>query len=193
MDSFPGLLMDSLPLATFKWKTQSKSTQVTSGKSTQRDFRFCQSFGDHTSKNLSLHLRYLQRLPGLSPSLDLNTHSHIKKVDLYVGSGCTLSCLCRHTWRSLENKGCISEKSREGYNQQGWWLRGSPDHWRCKWLLQVGAAGWMLDAPGWRWRRKLCLTTPWQVSPSKTQLLRLTMGPGNFSRAVYFPLACRQF
>lgn len=121
--------------------------QVTSGKSTQRDLRawFCQCFGDHISKNLDLYLRCLQRSLGLSLSLDLNAH---KTGWAYKWFECALNYLCRHTWRSLENKGFFSEKGREGYNQQGWWLRGSTDDWRCKWLLQVGAAGWMVDAPG---------------------------------------------
>lgn len=170
-------------------------TQATSEKSTQRDFRpwFCQSFGDHMSKNLGLHLRCLQRLLRLSPSLDLNTHSHIKKVDLHMSLGVHWA-VCVDTLGGLWRIKASSQRSvgKGITNRHGGWeatLTTEGANGYYKWELQVGCQ--MLQ--GWRWRRKLCLTTPWQISPSKTQLLGLIMGPGNFSWAVYFPLACRQF
>lgn len=150
MDSFPGLLMDSLPLAIFKWKIQSKSNTSY--------FREIHTEGLQALVLPKLWRPYEQE-PGPSPEVPSETteaqpklgpeHTlSYKEGGLTHGFGCTLSCLCRHTWRSLENKGFFSEKRGEGYNQQAWRLRGCADHWRCKWLLQVGAAGWMPDAPG---------------------------------------------
>lgn len=67
------------------------------------------------SKNLDLHLRCLQRPLGLSLSLDLNAH---KIGWTYKWFECTLSYLCRHTWRSLENKGFFSEKRIKDCSQR---------------------------------------------------------------------------
>lgn len=84
-----------------------------------------------------------QRVLRLSPSLDLNTHSHINKVDLHMGLGVQWA-VC------IDTLGGLWRRPGKGNNQQGWWLRGplttDGANGYCWWELQVGCS--RLDTPG---------------------------------------------